>query len=293
MTYLKGSSFADLYTKVMDKVYNDPDYEASPRGLKVKECLNAVLELENPLNNLFKCPSDKSLTLPTGYTKKEIALYLYATDQVSLFNKASMFWDKIKNKDGKTINSAYGNLIFNPSLADGRSQFDWAYDCLKADKDSRQAFMRFNNTSHQYEGVKDLPCTFIGIFHIRDNKLNFTIEMRSNDIVKGLIHDEPSFTLFQWLMFKKLQDTVYPDLELGTYTHIANSLHLYETDFELTKKRLDAGLVENHFTMPEDWRVVKSEDVAVLVDIKLNKQTQLFNDWQFPVNQPFYDWILS
>lgn len=273
-------------------MYNHPDYEAAPRGLKVKECLNACLELTNPLDNLFKCSTDKSLTLPTGYTKKEIALYLSGTDSVTEFCKASMFWDKIKNPDGKTINSAYGNLIFNPSLEDGRSQFDWAYDCLVADKDSRQAFMRFNNTSHQYVGVKDLPCTFIGIFHIRNNKLNFTIEMRSNDIVKGLIHDEPSFTLFQWLMYLRLKPT-YPDLELGTYTHIANSLHLYETDFELTEKRLKAGIVPNHFPMPNNWKVIKSTDVDVLIEEKLDKQPQLLYKWEHPENEDFYKWILS
>jgi len=133
------------------------------------------------------------------------------------------------------------------------------------DKDSRQAFMRFNNISHQFEGVKDLPCTFIGIFHIRDNKLNFTIEMRSNDIVKGLIHDEPSFTLFQWLMLLKLKPT-YPELKLGTYTHIANSLHLYETDFELTEKRLKARIVPNQFPMPQDWHVIKSGDIDVCIE---------------------------
>ena len=68
-------------------------------------------------------------------------------------------------------------------LNDGRSQFDWAFDCLKNDKDSRQAFMRYNNTNHQFDKVKDLPCTFIQIFHIRNNKLDSTIMMRSNDIV--------------------------------------------------------------------------------------------------------------
>ena len=294
MKYIEGNSFSELYSKVMDQIYNHPDYESSPRGLKIKECLKVVLQLNNPLNNLFKCPWNKALTLPTGYTKKEIALYLKATDDVGLFTKASASWDKIKNKDGKTINSAYGNLIFNPSLQDGRSQFDWAFDCLMADRDSRQAFIRFNNTSHQYEGVKDLPCTFIGIFHIRDNKLNFTIEVRSNDIVKGLIHDEPSFTLFQYLMYLKLKD-IYPELEIGTYTHIANSLHLYESDFEITKNRLDCGIVENKFPMPNDWRVIKSSDIDKIVDIKVNKkQDDSFNEKvSLKDNIDFYNWILS
>lgn len=291
MKYLEGNTFAELYAKAMEQVYCHPDYETAPRGQKIKECLNVVMQVNNPLSNLFKCSKDKSLTLPTRYTKKEICLYLNGTNKLADFCKASSFWDKIKNPDGETVNSAYGNLIFNPSLADGRSQFDWAFDCLKNDKDSRQAFMRFNNTSHQYEGVKDLPCTFVEIFHIRDNKLHATIEMRSNDIVKGLAHDVPSFTLFQHLMYLRLKE-VYPELELGTYTHISHSLHIYEEDFELIKKRLDVGIEENSFPMPQNWHVIKSDDIKLVKDERLDGQ-KTFKLWEMPENSKFYEWILS
>lgn len=294
MIYIKSDTFADLYMKAMDAVYNHPEYECSPRGLKIKECTNAVLELTNPYSNLFKC-SDKSLTMPTAYTKKEIALYLSATNSAETFSKATGFWSKIANDDG-TINSAYGNLVFNPSLADGRSQFDWAYDSLVADRDSRQAIMRFNNTSHQYNGVKDFPCTFVGVFHIRDNKLNFTISMRSNDIVKGLIHDLPSFTLFQHLMLLRLQ-TVYPMLEMGTYTHIDSSLHVYETEFDLVARRLATGLTENAFPMPNDWRCIKSHDIETIITEKiLNSRKGIKADrasLSLPSNEDFYNWLLS
>ena len=295
MIYLKGNSFCELYAKVMDAVYNHPEYECSPRGMKIKEHTNAVLELTNPYDNLFKC-DDKSLTLPSAYTKKEVLLYLSGTNSAELFTKATGFWGKIANPDG-TINSAYGNLIFNPSLADGRSQFDWAFDSLKADKDSRQAFIRFNNTSHQHAGVKDLPCTFIGIFHIRENRLNFTIEMRSNDIVKGLIHDEPSFTLIQYLMYLRLKETKYPDLELGKYEHIANSLHVYESDFDLCKRRLANKLIPNSFPMPKNWRCIKSFDIENIVKTKivncLKGEVVNLSNVTFSENADFYNWLLS
>lgn len=290
MRLIHGKNFAELYSKVMDEVYNNFDYETAPRGQKIRECINVAMQIDNPYDNLFRF-EDKSLTLPTRYTKKEMCLYLNAESSVDLFEKASPFWKKIANDDG-TVNSAYGNLIFNPSLEDGRSQFDWAFDCLKADKDSRQAFMRFNNMQHQYEGVKDLPCTFIMLFHIRGNQLHATIDMRSNDIVKGLIHDEPSFTLFQHLMLLRLRE-VYPDLQMGTYTHISHSLHLYEPDFELTKKRLSSQIIPNRCPMPNDWHVIKSADAAELVEDKVCGQQFLVHDWQYKDNIDFYKWILT
>lgn len=290
MKYLHGANFAELYQKVMDQILNRFDYETAPRGQKIRECINVMMEIDNPLDNMFRY-EDKSLTLPSKYTKKEMCLYLNAENEVSLFGKASPFWNKIANDDG-TVNSAYGHLIFDESLEDGRSQFDWAFDCLKKDKDSRQSFMRFNNTSHQYDGVKDLPCTFVMMFHIRNNKLYATVTMRSNDIVKGLIHDEPSFTLFQYLMYLRLKE-IYPELQLGSYTHLSHSLHLYEPDFDLTAKRLQNKIIPNSFPMPANWNVIKSDDSADLVADKVCGQQFLFHDWQFKENKAFYDWILS
>lgn len=288
MRTIEGKTFAEAYQKCMDMLFDKPDYESKPRGLEVRECLNVGIYIEDPIKNLFKY-EDKSLTLPTGYVKKEMCLYLLGSNSASDFVKASPFWGNIKTKDDK-INSAYGNLIFNPSLNDGRSQFDWAFDSLKNDKDSRQAFMRYNNTSHQYDGNKDVPCTFIQCFHIRGNRLHTTVEMRSNDIIKGTTYDIPSFILFQRLMLLRLRE-VYPTLELGTYTHFANSLHLYSTDFELVEKRLQKQIIPSAYPFPNNWRCIKSDDIAKCFDMKTSKQAWLFNGWQYPENKEFYEWL--
>ena len=287
MRMIVGTSFAEVYDKAMDMLLNKYEYASKPRGLEVRECLNVGLYIEDPTKNLFKY-EDKSLTLPTGYVKKEMCLYLLGSDDARDFSKASKFWDNIKTGKGK-INSAYGNLIFNASLKDGRSQFDWAFDCLKNDKDSRQSFMRYNNTCHQYDGNKDVPCTFIQMFHIRDNKLHTTVEMRSNDVIKGTTYDIPSFILFQRLMLLRLRE-VYPDLEMGTYTHFANSLHLYSSDFELVEKRLASQILDNAYPFPNDWHCIKSEDALRCFDTKVNRQDWLV-DWQYGSNRDFYEWL--
>ena len=288
MKMIVGDTFADVYEKSMDLLLNNPEYKTRPRGLDIHECLNVGLVIEDPSKNLFKY-DDKSLTMPTGYVKKEMCLYLMATDDAQMFAKASSFWNGIKTKQDK-INSAYGNLIFNPSLKDGRSQFEWAFDSLKNDKDSRQSFMRFNNNNHQYDGNKDVPCTFTMSFHIRENKLHATTYMRSNDIIKGTTYDIPSFILFQRLMLLRLREA-YPDLEMGTYQHFASSLHLYSCDFELVGKRLSQQIYNNSYPFPNDWHCIKSNDVAKCFDIKANKQMQLFDGWTYDKNKDFYEWL--
>lgn len=288
MKMIEGETFADVYEQSMKLLLEHPDYESKPRGLAVRECLNVGLVINDVSKNLFRY-DDKKLTLPTGYVKKEMCLYLMATDDAKLFSKASSFWDGIKTRKGK-INSAYGNLIFNKSLKDGRSQFDWAFDSLKNDKDSRQAFMRFNNTVHQYNGNKDVPCTFLQVFHIRENKLHSTVEMRSNDLIKGTTYDIPSFILFQRLMWLRLRE-VYPDLELGVYHHFANSFHLYSTDFDLVEKRLQNKIQSNSYPFPNDWHCIKSEDALRCFDMKVNKQDWLLDGWLYDGNKDFYKWL--
>jgi len=64
---------------------------------------------------------------------------------------------------------------------------------------------------------------------------------------------------------------IYPEVEMGTYTHIASSFHLYESDFELVEKRLNSNIYENSFIMPNNWKCVKSLDIERIVDKKINK----------------------
>ena len=64
---------------------------------------------------------------------------------------------------------------------------------------------------------------------IRDNKLNLTINMRSNDMTLGLVYDLPWFVSLMYKMRDELTDA-YPDLEIGAYTHMVHSLHIYDRD---------------------------------------------------------------
>ena len=55
--------------------------------------------------------------------------------------------------------------------------------------------------------------------------------MRSNDLWLGFPYDVFQFTCMQVLMSMEL------GIELGSYTHIAGSLHIYERDFKKALER--------------------------------------------------------
>ena len=190
MRVIKGKNFADLYSNICFELMNNPEYETSPRGQKIKEISDAILINEDPTSNLFL---NDARSVPLKYLTGELLWYFSGRNDLDFISRFSSFWKRIANSDG-TCNSAYGNLLFSKKDAtDKISQFQWAYDALVKDKDSRQAIMHFNRPEHQYKKVNDFVCTLIGNFQIRDNKLNFTVDMRSNDIFFGLTFDYPFF----------------------------------------------------------------------------------------------------
>ena len=255
----KYENIHEAYLGVLADVYDNPDHICSPRGQRIREKLYYGFQIANPINEPIKTHDEGRNETIKSYTAKECELYDSGTNAAEDFGKASKFWLKLANPDG-TVNSAYGHLIKfkkshgNPiyELAEQmngldseavseflmqkskdamRTPWEWCVDSLKSDKDTRQAVLRFSLPEHFYKGNKDMTCTLNGNFHIRDNKLLFRVHMRSNDLTLGLVYDLPWFVGLMHEMVGELKD-VYPDLEVGTYTHIVDSLHIYDRDEE-------------------------------------------------------------
>lgn len=239
MKVFKGQSFADVYRDSLTALLHNPQYESSPRGMACKENTDVSLVINNPIEAFYDNDRRGS---QLKYIAAELVWYFNASADVNFINKYATFWNHIKNDDD-TVNSSYGNLLFNPSIEEhGLSQYEWAIESLVQDKDSRQAIMHFNLPKHQYKSNKDFVCTMYGIFHIRDNKLNFKVNMRSNDAILGTPTDIAFFTILQQQAYLHLR-TVYPELKIGTYTHNIDSYHIYDRHFELVGDMLKADFI--------------------------------------------------
>lgn len=262
----KYESIHEAYLGTLADVYDNPDYVCAPRGQNIREKLYYGFQITNPRNEAIRTLDESRNAVIKAYTQKECELYNSGTNSAEDFGEASKFWLKLQNPDG-TVNSAYGHLIkhkkshgnpmyelheqmqkFRDSAAVSaflsqaakdvmRTPWEWCVDCLKADKDTRQAILRFSLPEHFYKGNKDMTCTLDGNFHIRDNKLLFRVHMRSNDLTLGLVYDLPWFISLMYDMVDELKDK-YPDLEVGTYTHVVDSLHIYDRDEEKILKML-------------------------------------------------------
>lgn len=232
----------EAYLETLRDIWERPDYHCSPRGLMIREKVDYQFKILNPSSEPIKTLDLERNKTIADYTSKEMALYASGTNKASDFAKASKFWEKLANVDG-TINSAYGFLIWkNYSCTSNFSNramtpWEWAKESLLADKDTRQAILRFNLPEHCYEGVKDFTCTLNGNFLIREDKLHFSIVMRSNDWNKGILYDMPFFCSLMDKMLEELKST-YPTLQKGSYTHLAHSAHIYEKDADVILKMI-------------------------------------------------------
>jgi len=237
-----GENFADVYRRSLMYLMSDKNSQTSARGLETKEITNMTMVIENPLSSLYSNPVRGS---QKKYIAAELMWYFLGRDDVNFIQDYAKFWLQIQNEDG-SVNSSYGKLLFDKKNRYGKTQYEWALESLKKDMDSRQAVIHFNLPEHQYDGNKDFVCTMYGIFQIRNNKLNLTITMRSNDAIWGTPTDVAFFTVLQQQMLLHLKGT-YPDLELGTYTHIVNSFHVYSRHYDIVEKMLAEEFTTDEF----------------------------------------------
>lgn len=243
---IKFENFAKALESILSNLVDEPEYSTSPRGQQTNEIINYSFKLENPKSCIFENEYHSS---NLNYIAGELVWYFRKQNDLEFISKYSSFWNHIANDDS-TCNSAYGHLIFN-------GQYQWALSCLEKDINSRQAIIHFNNESHQYEGNKDFVCTMYCNLFIRDNKLHLSTQMRSNDVIFGLINDVAFFTTLQQQALLHLQKT-YPNLELGYYYHYANSLHLYEKHFDKVSKMLTSKFIPKE--LPEVKRELITRD---------------------------------
>jgi thymidylate synthase len=234
MRIFKGNSFASVYRDLLHDLVESPQYVCSPRDQKIKEILNVGLEIESPALALY---SNEVRSSQYKYIAAELIFYFGGRNDLAYIEQYAKFWKDIANPDG-TVNSAYGYLLFSKKNEHGMNQWEWAFESLKKDKDTRQALMHFNLPEHQHFANKDFVCTLNGVFHIRENKLEFTVMMRSNDVVLGLPTDVAFFCMLQEQMLSLLRKEAYPDLQMGKYMHYVNSMHLYERNFKIVDDML-------------------------------------------------------
>lgn len=208
-----GDSWPELYVQVRHKLLQAPI--ARPRGTLTRELVDVNMVLESPRMRLG-FHQHRKYNLPFALSE---ATMLFAPtrlcEYICHFNQNMLQF----SDDGVHMRGAYGWRI--------ALYLNEIVEKLKADPDTRQAVLDIHALHDLDVASKDIPCTLSLQFLIRERKLHMITYMRSNDLFWGTAYDIVMFSVLQEVIANTL------GIEMGTYSHHASSLHVYDHHFQL------------------------------------------------------------
>jgi thymidylate synthase len=160
---------------------------------------------------------------------------------------------------GPCYHGAYGYRLRKKFNID---QMERAYRALTKNPDSRQIVLQIWDATDDLptiDGIPlaaDIPCNIVSILKVRGGALEWTQIMRSNDIFRGLPYNFVQFTSMQEILAGWL------NINVGSYNHVSDSLHIYERDLSSMESEPQLNLTENadSLALPkQDFDLVLSE----------------------------------
>jgi thymidylate synthase len=186
----------------------------NPRGIQTYEMHNVALVL--PIKTAGSLPVGINRKVSPAVFAAELMQWVSGVSDLRQLNSASRGAFDDFAESGR-LYGAYGPRAFRG--------LERVVRILDRDPQSRQATLSIWR-GDESESTKDLPCTVSWSFIIRDGRLHMTTFMRSNDIWTGVAYDVPAMTRIQHAVAWCL------GVEVGVYTHIAQSFHMYATDID-------------------------------------------------------------
>jgi thymidylate synthase len=217
-----GNAFvAELYELMFD------GKEINVRNNDTKEIVACLLNIENPLERIICLPGRNNNIFATV---AETLWVLAGRNDIAFLERylprAEQFSD-----DGKTWRAGYGKRLRHYHDVD---QMAKVCEILGENRSSRQAVISMFDPTLDYAKSKDIPCTNWLHFMVRDGKLHLSVVIRSNDIMWGA----SAINWFEWSVLQQLVANTL-DVNVGTMSYFADSLHIYSRHFEKARKILE------------------------------------------------------
>lgn len=194
------------------------------RGGSTTEMLHAVLHLRDPRQRWFFA---RQPAMSPAFALAEV-IWILAGRQDSEFVN---YWNPKLSQfagAGPIYHGAYGWRLRDEH---GIDQLQRAYEALRSKPENRQVVLQIWKPSLDLPHADgssmadDIPCNVCSMLKVRDGQLHWTQIMRSNDLILGLPHNLVQWTTMQEVMAGWL------GLEVGSYTHFSDSLHVYERNW--------------------------------------------------------------
>lgn len=224
MRVIQGINNVDSILKMYKAVISGSEFKV--RGADIRNVHNLAVVL-NPALPIITDFAPRKMNL--AYAKREWLWYLGADPKDDSICQHATAWAKLKQEDG-TFYSNYGQYLFGEQHLGKPTQFEYIIRTLRDDIHSRRASMTLLKQEHLFADNTDVVCTYAINFFVEGKHLNMTVMMRSNDVIWGFTND--AFCFWQLYLFVyQILLTHVPDLQMGSYTHLANSMHVYDRHY--------------------------------------------------------------
>lgn len=220
--FIAGKTANEVWRKAADKLLLQKDTVEGRTG-EVFEILHSFITIEEPRQ---KWIYDRIPPVSIGYALAELVWIMNGEDCSDVIN---FFNPQLKKFAGgaRFYHGAYGKRIRSHY---GFDQLEKAYCALQSIPESRQVVIQIYDTKVDFpiDNGKprddDIPCNICSMLKVRQGKLEWSQIMRSNDVLLGMPYNFIQFTGLQEILAGWL------GLDVGSYNHYSDSLHLYSRD---------------------------------------------------------------
>ncbi|WP_344965390.1 thymidylate synthase [Crossiella cryophila] len=213
---------------MLKSLIDEPAYRNAPRGFASREQLGLRYRLREASQRIPFVPA-RRLNLVFNFA--EALWYLSGRDDLDFIGYYAPSIRKYSADGTRLTGTAYGRALFG---GNGRPvQWPTLVRQLREDPDSKRCVLQiFDADELAIAGNPDVSCTLGLQFMLREGALHGVGFMRANDAYRGMTSDVFSFTLIQEMFAREL------GAELGSYTHLVGSVHLYDPDYQRAREVL-------------------------------------------------------
>lgn len=275
----EGNGINDIYPTMVDDILEN-GVPVMQRGLRTLELTPVVFQLEDPRQRLV---TTSGRVMNVAFALAEVLWILAGRQDVAMLAGYNSRIEEYSD-DGVIFNAAYGHRLRH---AHGFDQLEDCITTLQKDEGSRQAVLVIwlpqqdkgwanplkgefvMRDGHTEQGpiprvTKDRACNLVSHMLVRDGQLHWTQFMRSNDALWGL-----PYNLVQWTHIQEYVATRL-GVEMGTYTHLSDSLHIYDPalDGAPLPHMVQFDLYEQTGYRHQPMITMEASEIAVAQDIE-------------------------
>lgn len=219
-----NTAYRQILSDILDKGIDIKASKTLSTGSEktTKDLWNYAIKIETPGDSIVKSDTNKFKVAGA------VSRFIWMMGANNRIKDIEFYWGKgVGNfSDDEIImpGSNYGARMITPRP--GMNQIESVINRLKTDPTTRRGAISIYHPEDAVRDSRDIPCAF-GIFYtIRENKLNTTIIMRSNNANFLFPYNIFEFSLLSEVIANEV------GVELGELHFQSVSMHLYENDFE-------------------------------------------------------------